>query len=130
MEKLKCLIKLTLKQWEIHFLAWFSKSYRQRNPALLKSIDKRWMGGGRITTKSVLGSQKTIQTIFGNISHQFRNNSVFYSWPLKVNHKNMDCSDSTGLDVDDLNIVGQLFWAVNSWMVNSWIMFDKKSWRL
>ena len=34
--------------------------------------------------------------------------------------------DFDDLDVDDLNIDGQLFWAVNILIIYSWIMFDIK----
>ena len=56
-------------------------------------------------------------------------NSAFYSGPSMVDHRNLDsrnpdCSDFYGLNVDDLNIVDQLFWAVEILIVNRWIMFD------
>ena len=52
------------------------------------------------------------------------------SWQSIEDHQNQsyrnpDCSDFDSLDVDGINIYGQLYWATNVQIVNSCIMFDK-----
>ena len=80
---------LYVVDWGLLMLAWFYKSHCQRKLGYYSLSTKRWMTEERVSTKSILVSQKTIKKIFSLVKYLFflSNIKIIYSawyWPKSL----------------------------------------------